>query len=273
MLDGTRHVATVFTQRQFDEYARLSGDDNPIHVNAAFAAGTRFRRTVAHGMFLFSVLQAAIARETRGPVRLRSQELLFTAPTFPGDPLLLVLEPTAEAAVATEIVDSTEVVTTSGLSTFGPPTATAPIQPGPTESASYKGLSVGMSACRLREFRVEDVADFLMLTRDPNPLWAEHKEVPPGLLAGVTSWVLGVDLPGRGTNWLKQRYIFHRPVTVPATVSSSVTISRIRPDKGLINLATQTTIGDEIAVSGEALVLAVDVDSPPIPPLQEDRTT
>ena len=60
MLDGTRQVATVFTQRQFDEYARLSGDDNPIHVDAAFAAGTRFGRTVAHGMFLFSVLQLSL---------------------------------------------------------------------------------------------------------------------------------------------------------------------------------------------------------------------
>ena len=137
--------------------------------------------------------------------------------------------------------------------------STAVTDPEPEESATYKGLSAGMSASRTREFRTQDVADFLELTRDPNPLFAAHEEVPPGLLAGLESWVLGVDLPGRGTNWLKQRYTYHRPVPVPATVTSTVIITRIRPEKGLINLATRTTTDQGLAVSGEALVLAVDV--------------
>ncbi len=259
MLDGTSQVATVFTQRQFDEYARLSGDDNPIHVDAAFAAGTRFGRTVAHGMFLFSVLQAAIAREIGGPVRLVSQELVFTAPTFTGDPLLATLEPTADDDIAMQITDSTDTITTSGVSRFGPPQGPDSDDLELVDGDPYKGLTVGMSARRTREFFTRDVADFLTLTRDPNPLFADHQEVPPGLLAGVTSWVLGVELPGRGTNWLKQRFTYHRPVTVPAEVTSTVTITRIRPEKGLINLATRITAEDKLAVSGEALVLAVDV--------------
>ena len=86
--------------------------------------------------------------------------------------------------------------------------------------------------------------------------------MPPGLLAGLTSWVLGVDLPGRGTNWLKQRFTYHRPVPVAAEVTSTVTITRIRPEKGLINLATRTSTADGLAVSGDALVLAVDVAKP-----------
>lgn len=265
MLDGSRQVATVFTQRQFDEYARLSGDDNPIHVDAAFAAGTRFGRTVAHGMFLFSVLQAAIAREIARPLRLQSQEFVFSAPTFTGDPLLLMLNPTADGGIATQMVDSTDNVTTSGVSHFGRPLAVEAADPETIESPTYKGLAVGMSASRTREFRTEEVADFLTLTRDPNPLFTECQEVPPGLLAGVTSWVLGVDLPGRGTNWLKQRYVYHRPVPVPAEVTSVVTITRIRPEKGLINLATRISADDGPAVSGEALVLAVDVAPPPGP--------
>lgn len=259
MLDGTRHVATVFTQRQFDEYARLSGDDNPIHVDAAFAAGTRFRRTVAHGMYLFSVLQAAIAQALDEPVRLASQELVFTAPTFTGDPLVMTLEPTTEEGIATRIVDSTQTVTTSGVSRFGPLRDGIDSVPELGKAETYKALEVGMNAFRSREFTVDDVADFLNLTRDPNPLYAERREVPPGLLAGLTSWVLGVDLPGRGTNWLKQRYTYHRPVPVAAEVTAAVTITRIRPEKGLINLATRTSTADGLAVSGEALVLAVDV--------------
>jgi acyl dehydratase len=259
MLDGTSRVATVFTQRQFDEYARLSGDDNPIHVDAGFAAGTRFGRTVAHGMLLFSVLQSAIARRIREPARLFSQELMFTAPTFTGDPLLMTLEPTAEGAIATQVIDSTGTVTTSGVSRFGALSTGAVAAQEPVAAESYKGLMVGMSATRTRRFTAVDVADFLTLTCDPNPIFADHYEVPPGLLAGVTSWVLGVDLPGRGTNWLKQRYAYHRPVLVAAEVTSAVTITRIRPEKGLINLATHISTPEGLAVSGEALVLAVDV--------------
>ena len=45
-----------FTQAQFDRFAALSGDDNPIHVDPQFAARTRFGRTVAHGMFLLSLI-------------------------------------------------------------------------------------------------------------------------------------------------------------------------------------------------------------------------
>jgi acyl dehydratase len=169
------------------------------------------------------------------------------------------LDPTAAGEVAAQLTDSTGSVTTSGVSRFGPPLPVAAANPEVIGSATFKGLATGMRAGRTREFHDQDVADFLALTRDPNPLFAKHQEVPPGLLAGITSCVLGIDLPGRGTNWLKQRYTFHRPVPIPAAVTSTVTITRIRPEKGLINLATSTTTADRLAVSGEALVLAIDI--------------
>ncbi len=217
-------------------------------------------------MFLFSVLQAAIARIVREPVRLSSQEFIFSAPTFSGDPLLMALAPSGDDGVVTEITDSAAMVTTSGVSRFGALEGPGLSDPDLEESEPYKGLTVGMTASRSREFSAQDVADFLTLTQEPNPLFTECQVVPPGLLAGVTSWVLGVDLPGRGTNWLKQRYVYHRPVLVESPVTSTATITRIRPDKGLVNLATRTTVGDDVAVTGEALVLAVDVaERPPGP--------
>jgi 3-hydroxybutyryl-CoA dehydratase len=48
-------VVQVLSQRVVDRYAELSGDFNPIHVDAAYAARTPFGRTVAHGPL---VLQA-----------------------------------------------------------------------------------------------------------------------------------------------------------------------------------------------------------------------
>ena len=58
---------------RFDRFARLSGDDNPIHVDPAFSARTRFGRTVAHGMLLYGRVWAMIAggpagRPARNPV-------------------------------------------------------------------------------------------------------------------------------------------------------------------------------------------------------------
>ena len=40
------------TQEEFDLFARISGDDNPIHVDPEFSARTRFGRTVSHGMLI-----------------------------------------------------------------------------------------------------------------------------------------------------------------------------------------------------------------------------
>lgn len=264
MLSGFSSVATVFTQSDFDEYARLSGDDNPIHVDPEFASKMRFGRTAAHGMHLFSVLQAAIARQLGGPVRLQSQEFIFRAPTHTGDPLILSFETSGDGKITEEITDSADTVTVSGVAHLGEPDGEEPPQPSLVRSDPYKGLEVGMTATRSRRFTTQDVADFLQLVRDPNPIFGgTTPELPPGLLTGMDSWVLGVDLPGRGTSWLKQRHVFHRSVQVPVDVTSTVTITRIRPDKGLINLATRCSSADSVITSGEALVLAVDITNLP----------
>ena len=267
MLIGTGHSAIVFTQSQFDEYARISGDDNPIYVDADFAAGTRFGRTVAHGMLLFSSLQAALARRWDGPLRLRSQELVFLAPTFTGDPLLLGFDSDDGTTINESITDSAGIETTVAIATLGPPDEAPPAGINIVASDPYRGLAAGMMASRTRRFTADDVAEFVHLTRDPNPLFAgSAPEVPPGLLAGMETWVLGVDLPGRGTNWLEQRFAYHHPVPVPADVTCTVTITRVRSEKGLINLATRSVVDDRTVVSGQALVLATDTADRPLGP-------
>ena len=81
----TCSTTVTFTQRDFDEFVRLSGDDNPIHVDPSFSARTTFGRIVAHGMMLFGVLGAATARWLDTPLMTVGQELLFMAPTFAGE--------------------------------------------------------------------------------------------------------------------------------------------------------------------------------------------
>lgn len=76
------------TQAEFDAFARLSGDDNPIHVDPAFAARTRFGRTVAHGMLIYAKLWAMI-RRLRPDAAEAGQTLMFPHPCFVGDDMRL----------------------------------------------------------------------------------------------------------------------------------------------------------------------------------------
>lgn len=74
----------VLTQADFDEFAELSGDDNPIHVDPAFSAKTRFGRTVSHGMLLSAILRGLLDQLVPGG-RQVEQKLMFPSPTYAGD--------------------------------------------------------------------------------------------------------------------------------------------------------------------------------------------
>jgi len=74
-------VVHVFSQADFDLFARLSGDNNPIHTDTDFSHDTRFGRTVAHGLLLCSVLRGLIDRLKPGS-RLSEQAVMFPAPTY-----------------------------------------------------------------------------------------------------------------------------------------------------------------------------------------------
>jgi acyl dehydratase len=98
----------VFTQEDFDRFAVLSGDDNPIHVDAEYAATTWFERPVAHGMLLYSALCGLLSHTFPGAVQ-TEQHLMFPRPTFTGDEMTLRAEVTGvsgdRAEVAVEITN------------------------------------------------------------------------------------------------------------------------------------------------------------------------
>lgn len=91
--DQYRHF--MVTQQDFNDFAQLSGDHNPIHVSPDFAARTSFGRTVAHGMMLFSLLRGELMRRLPGH-RLQEQSLMFPAPAFADETLTLELTPSPE---------------------------------------------------------------------------------------------------------------------------------------------------------------------------------
>ena len=70
----------TLTQEDFDRFARLSGDDNPIHVDPEFSAHTRFGRTVAHGVLLCTIVRGLI-EQLVPHARQRRQKVTFPSPT------------------------------------------------------------------------------------------------------------------------------------------------------------------------------------------------
>jgi len=88
----------TFTQADFDAFAVLSGDDNPIHVDPEFSARTRFGRTVAHGLLLCSVLRGLVDELAPG-ARLAEQQVMFPAPTFADEAMRFVVEAADAATV------------------------------------------------------------------------------------------------------------------------------------------------------------------------------
>lgn len=80
-------------ERDVQLFAAVSGDCNPVHLDAEFAATTLFKERIAHGMFSGALISAAIACELPGPGTIYlGQTLRFSRPVKLGDRLTVELE-------------------------------------------------------------------------------------------------------------------------------------------------------------------------------------
>jgi len=74
-------------------FARLSGDDNPLHLCEVYASETRFGQRIAHGLYTASLISAVLGTRLPGPGALyRSQTLNFHGPVKIGDVVEVVVE-------------------------------------------------------------------------------------------------------------------------------------------------------------------------------------
>ena len=255
-----------FSQADFDEFARISGDLNPIHVDAEFARATRFGGTVAHGMMLFAVTSAELAR-LEGPVNIATQELMCTHPTFADRPYVLSLrKPSVGPVEATLQTDdgTTTMQSKSWLGDGAPSTSGAS---GAETAQRLDRLSLRDTASSTRTFSPGDVDSLVSLVDDPDP---RHRgpgaTVPPALVGGLISYLLGMQLPGPGTNWLKQRYDFLSEVPPGSPVTGSVEIVRLRPEKQLVDLACRCEVDNDTVMTGRSLVYVGSLRSQIAPP-------
>ena len=78
------------TISEYDVYAfaGVTGDFNPVHVNAEFAKNSLFKQRIAHGMISAGLISAVLGTELPGIDTIyMNQELSFLAPVLYGDTL------------------------------------------------------------------------------------------------------------------------------------------------------------------------------------------
>ena len=83
----------TITDEMIRTFAELSDDTNPVHLDDAYAATTRFGKRIAHGMLAASLISATLANDLPGPGTVYlSQSLQFKAPVYPGDAVTAIIE-------------------------------------------------------------------------------------------------------------------------------------------------------------------------------------
>ncbi|HAU2960929.1 TPA: MaoC family dehydratase [Salmonella enterica subsp. diarizonae] len=134
-------------------------------------------------------------------------------------------------------------------------------------SYTINDMFIGQKACFEKTITESDVLLFSGISGDINPVHINDvvakksifgRRVAHGVLvSGLTSAVLGMQLPGEGTIYLGQDSKFRRPVYIGDTVKATCEVIELNTEKNIVRLATTTTNqNNEIVIEGIAVVMA-----------------
>ncbi len=95
----SKEFLVTITESMVDDFAALSGDFSPIHMDNKYAESTTFKKRVVHGMLLGSFLSRVDGMYLPGKHALYfSQSMEFRNPCFIGDTV----------KVSSEVIDKSE---------------------------------------------------------------------------------------------------------------------------------------------------------------------
>ncbi|MEU2348197.1 SDR family oxidoreductase [Modestobacter sp. NPDC049651] len=157
----TRSLVRTITEADVRRFVDMTGDDNPLHVDPAYAETTAFKDVVVHGMLGASFLSTVIGTQLPGPGALWvSQDLEFLRPVRLGDELTVSATVAAKHGrdrlleLDTRIVNQHQQVVLSGrgkvkvLVVATPEPARAGV-PGPRVAVVTGGAGgIGRAVCR-----------------------------------------------------------------------------------------------------------------------------
>ena len=82
----TASLSRTVSAADVEAFAGITGDTNPVHLDEAYAATTRFHHRIAHGMLAASYISALLGTRFPGPGTIYvSQSLTFLRPVYLGD--------------------------------------------------------------------------------------------------------------------------------------------------------------------------------------------
>ena len=127
-------------------------------------------------------------------------------------------------------------------------------------------LEIGMARSVSKVVTDREINMFAEISSDYNPVHLDDKyaagtifkgRIAHGMLtAGLISAVIGEQLPGHGTVYLKQDMVFLAPVRPDDRVVATVRVRAIDYAKRRVTLDCDCRVGNTVVLKGEALVLA-----------------
>jgi 3-hydroxybutyryl-CoA dehydratase len=133
-----------------------------------------------------------------------------------------------------------------------------------TDEIFFEDLRLGQKASFGKTITESDVVLFAAVTGDTNPMhlnadYAKNtifgERIAHGMLAaGLLTKVLGTQLPGPGTIYLSQTLKFRAPVRIGQTVTATVEVVALHPERHRATLRTLCTVEGEPVLEGEAYV-------------------
>ncbi|MFV3074289.1 MaoC family dehydratase [Niveispirillum fermenti] len=129
----------------------------------------------------------------------------------------------------------------------------------------FEDMFIGMKGVYARTITETDIVMFAGISGDTNPMHLneEYARATPfggriahGMLSACfITTVLGTRLPGPGCIYMSQNLRFRSPVRIGETVTTTVTVTGLVPDKRRVLLSTNCTVGDRIVIDGDAMVM------------------
>lgn len=127
-------------------------------------------------------------------------------------------------------------------------------------------MKLGDSASFTKTVSEHDVYNYAGVSGDFNPAHVNEVEAQKGMFgkriahgmlsAGFISTVLGTQLPGPGTIYMGQELRFTKPVFFGDTITATVTVAELIPEKNRAILDTVcTNQNGEVVIKGKATVM------------------
>jgi 3-hydroxybutyryl-CoA dehydratase len=92
-IGDSAQISKTITEKDINDFARVTGDFNPLHLDQAYAEKTIFKGRIAHGLLSVGLLSTVLGNilPGHGTIYL-SQEIKFLAPVRIGDTITAKVE-------------------------------------------------------------------------------------------------------------------------------------------------------------------------------------